>query len=253
MSNESADIYGANSVANALRTLLYLRGREYVRLTEVSGHLGVARSTAHRVLTTLRTHGFVEQEPDGRRYRLGPALTSLARGIADERTLIRIARPHLQTLRDAARETSNLLVLDGPDCFFLNGVEGPRTLRVAPRTGDHLPAYTTAGGKALLAELTPEQLRERYPRGITPLTPNTVPDLDLLVADLAECRARGYALNLAESIRDVHAVGVPVRDRYGICVAAVTVSAPSTRLDRTRAAELFRLLEQAASGIAKEL
>jgi len=260
MSNESADVYGANSdvygansVANALRTLLFLRGREYVRLTEVSDHLGVARSTAHRLLATLRTHGFVEQEPAGRRYRLGPALTTLARGIADERALIRIARPHLQALRDAARETANLLVLDGPDCFFLDGVEGPRTLRVAQRTGDHLPAYTTAGGKVLLAELTLDQVREHYPRGVTPLTPETVPDLDSLAADLAECRSRGYALNFSESVAEVHAIGVPVRDHHGVCVAAVTVAAPSTRLGHTEAAELFPLLERAASDITKEL
>jgi DNA-binding IclR family transcriptional regulator len=253
MSNEARDVYGASSAANALRILLYMRGRESVRLVDVSDHLGVARSTAHRLLSTLRVHGFVEQEPGGRRYRLGPALISLARGIVDERALIRTARPHLEALRDAAEETSNLLILDGPDSFFLDGVEGPRTLRVAPRTGDHVPAHATAGGKALLSELPPEEVRKRYPHGVARLTPATLPDMDTLATDLAACRKRGYALNFAESVRDVHAVGVPVRDRYGVCVAAVTVSAPSTRLDHTRAADLLPLLRRTADGITARL
>ncbi|HEV7933964.1 MAG TPA: IclR family transcriptional regulator [Actinomadura sp.] len=253
MSNESRDVYGASSAANALRTLLYMRGRDSVRVVDVSGHLGVARSTAHRLLSTLRVHGFVEQEPGGRRYRLGPALISLARGVTDERALIRTARPYLEALRDAAEETSNLLVLDGPDSFFLDGVEGPRTLRVAPRTGDHVPAHATAGGKALLCELPPEEVRNRYAHGVARLTPATLPDLDMLAADLAACKERGYALNFAESVSDVHAVGMPVRDRYGVYVAAVTVSAPSTRLDYARVADLLPLLRQAVEGITAEL
>lgn len=249
----SGDVYGTSSVGNALRTLLFLRGRESVRLTDISDHLEVARSTAHRLLSTLREYGFVEQEPGGRRYRLGPALLGLARGVADERALIRAARPHLEELRDAARETTNLLVLDGPDSFFLDGVDGPHPLRVAPRTGDHVPAYATAGGKALLAELPPEAVRMRYPHGIARLTPATLPDLDALHADLLLCRERGYALNLEESVSDVHGIGAAVRDRSGVCVAAVTVSAPSTRLDRTRAAELAPLLGRTAAAVSAGL
>lgn len=241
--------YGANSVAYALRTLLYLRGQEAVRLTDLSDHLGVARSTAHRLLSTLREYGFVEQEAGGRKYRLGPALIGLARGLADERALIRTARPHLEALRDAAGETSNLLVLDGPDVFFLDGVEGQHTLRVAPRTGDHVPAYATAGGKAMLAELPPEAVRLRYPAGLARLTRTTLPGPEALAADLAITRERGYALNLDESVSGVRGVGLPVRDGAGTCVAAVTVSAPSTRLETGRVPDLVPLLRKTADGI----
>ncbi|WP_069812348.1 IclR family transcriptional regulator [Streptomyces sp. TP-A0874] len=253
MSNNEKRGESASSVAHALRTLLYLRGQEAVRLTDVSEHLGVARSTAHRLLTTLREHGFVEQEPGGRRYRLGPALLGLARGLAEERALIRIARPHLESLRDAADETSNLLVLDGPDAFFLDGVDGTQPLRVVPRTGDHVPAYSTAGGKAILAELPPEAVRLRYPSGLTRLTPATLPDLDALAADLALTRERGYALNFDESVVEVHGAAVPVRDRHGAAIAAVTVSAPSTRLDHARAAALAPLLRSTADAISAQL
>ncbi|WEV23788.1 IclR family transcriptional regulator [Streptomyces sp. 71268] len=255
------DVYGASSVANALRTLVYLGGRDTVRVTDVSEYLGVARSTAHRLLSTLRGHGFVEQVPDGRQYRLGPALLGLAHGRAavesrrriGTRELVRIAHPHLERLRDAAAETSNLLQLDGPDAVFLDGVEGPHPLRVAPRTGDRLPAYTTAGGKAQLAELPWETVRMTYAQGLEQLTPTTVRDLPALERDLAACRGRGYALNIDESVTDVHGIGVGVRDRDGVCVAAVTISAPSTRLGAARAADLAPLLHTAAEAIGAEL
>ncbi|WP_256215825.1 IclR family transcriptional regulator [Streptomyces sp. Ag109_O5-10] len=162
-------------------------------------------------------------------------------------------RSHLEALRDATRETANLLVLDGPDAFFLDGLEGPRTLRVAPRTGDHLAAYGAAGGKALLAELPPEAVRMRYPQGLGRLTDHTLPDVDALLADLAVCRARGYALNFDESVTEVHAVGVPVRDSAGLCVAAITVSAPGTRLGHADVEGLLPPLRKAASGIAADL
>lgn len=261
MSNSSGDVYGANSVANALRTLVYLGGRDTARVTDVSDHLQVARSTAHRLLSTLRGHGFVEQVPGGRQYRLGPVLLGLAQGreaVESRRRiavhdLVRAARPRLEAVRDAAAETTNLLQLDGPDSLFLDGVEGPHPLRVAPRTGDRVPAYATAGGKAQLAELPPQAVRILYAAGLTPLTPATLDSADALEKDLAAVRERGYALNLDESVADVHGIGVPLRDRHGVCVAAVTVSAPSTRLDAARAAELAPLLRRTADAITREL
>jgi DNA-binding IclR family transcriptional regulator len=247
------DAYAASSVDNALRTLVFLRGHQSARVTDISDHLGVARSTAHRLLTTLRGHGFVEQEPGGRRYRLGPVLLGLTRGPVDEPTLVQVAHCHLARLRDDAGETTNLLVLDGPDSRFADGAEGPHPLRVGTRTGDRVPAYGTAGGKALLSELSPEAARTRYRRGLPALTSATLPDVDALIADLALTRARGYALNFDESVTGVHGVGVPVRDRFGTCVAAVTIAAPSIRLDLARAAELAVPLRRTAERIGAEL
>ncbi|NGO70363.1 IclR family transcriptional regulator [Streptomyces boncukensis] len=250
---DPADAYGASSVANALRTLVYLREREPARLTEVSDYLGVARSTAHRLLSTLRGHGFVEQEPGTRRYRLGPVLLGLARRTVDERTLVRVARPHLERLRDESGETANLLVLDGPDVHFVDGVDGTQPLRVAPRTGDRLPAYGTAGGKALLARLPPDAVRLRYASGLARLTPATLPGLADLEAELARARERGFTLNIDESVADVHAVGAAVYDAYGAGVGALTISAPSTRMGAARAVALAPLVQRAADAVTRDL
>lgn len=253
MRNKGVDAYGSRSVANALHALVLLGARRPVRLTDVSARLGVAPSTAHRLLATLRAHGFAEQEPGGRRYRAGPALLALARGEFDQRSLLRAARAELDRLRDESGETANLLTLDGPDAFFLDGAEARRTLRVAPRTGDHVPAYGTAGGKVLLAQLPADVVRMRYPDGLRPLTPLTRADLPALLRDLAVCRRTGHALNLGESVLDVHAVAVAVPAPDGPSTASLTVSAPSTRLTRARALALVPLLKERASALAARL
>jgi DNA-binding IclR family transcriptional regulator len=243
----------SDSVSNALRVLLLLRDRESVRVTDVSAHLDVAPSTAHRLLSALRAQGFVDQEVGSRRYRLGLTLLTMAREALSDRTLPRLARPHLERLSAQVNETANLLVLEGPEVLFVDGVEGRHTLRVAPRTGDRIPAFTAAGGKALLAELPPERVRVRYPHGLPELTPSTITNFDALLADLARSKARGYALNLDESVTDVHAVGVVVRDRHGGPLAALTVSAPASRLDRARGGELAPLLRSTATAITASL
>jgi DNA-binding IclR family transcriptional regulator len=244
---------GTDSVRNALRVLLLLRDRGSARVTDVSAHLGVAPSTAHRLLSTLRAEGFVDQEPGSRRYRLGLTLLTMAREALTDRTLPRLARPHLERLCAEVNETVNLLVLDAAEAMFVDGVEGRHALRVAPRTGDRIPAFTAAGGKVLLAELDEEQVRTLHARGLPRVTEATITDVDELLADLRRSRTRGYALNLSESVPDVHAVGVVVRDRCGGPLAALTVSAPASRLGRARARELAPLLQRTSTEITAGL
>lgn len=255
MSNNwpSGERVATDSVSNALRTLVLLRDRGSVRVTDVSNYLGVARSTAHRVLSTLRLHGFVDQEATTREYRYGPVLRSLTRQPASDQDVARAAHPHLRRLSAEVNETTNLLVLDGPDVLFIDGVEGGHPLRVAPRTGDRVSAYAAAAGKVLLAELTTQQLRARYPHGPDPLTAATLPTMEALLTDLGKARASGHGLNLAESVSGVHAVGVAIRDEGGAALAAVTISGPSSRLTRGTIKQLVPPLRTTATRISTAL
>lgn len=248
-----SDAYGIDSVSNALRALLYLRDREQVRVSDLSAHLGVAVSTAHRLLATLRANNFVEQVPGAHTYRLSPLMGTFSHVSPDRSTLVRVARPALVRLCQKAGETANLLVLEGPSVRFIDGVETMKPLRVAPRTGDHLPAHCTAGGKAMLSLLPPEQVRVLLGRKLSRLTGQSIGTHAALRKELAETRERGYAINLHESVVDVAGVGVPVLDRRGRCVAAVTVSGPASRIDQDTAASLSPLLRAAAQHITARL
>jgi hypothetical protein len=145
--------YPIASVDKALRLLMLFREQTRVRLSEASEHLGVAHSTAHRLLAMLAYHGFVRQERDSRAYVAGPALVEI--GLAAIRQMdIRLhARPVLEDLAASFAETAHLAVLEGASVRYLDAVESSRALRVAARTGATLPANCTASGKAMLAVL----------------------------------------------------------------------------------------------------
>ena len=243
----SAPAYPIASVDNALRLLMMFRGQPRVRLSEASEYLGVAHSTAHRLMAMLAYHGFVRQEPESRAYTAGPALVEI--GLAAVRELdIRLhARPVLEQLAAARGETVHLAVLEGGNVRYLDAVESPRALRVASRTGTALAANCTASGKALLAQLPADEAAALIggPGPLPALTGRSITDRARLRAELARVRARGCAVNVEESEEGVASVAVAVRGLRQ--PAALVVSAPVSRMtEQAVERTMATLREQAA-------
>ena len=209
--------YPIASVDNALRLLMLFRDTPRVRLSEASEHLGVAHSTAHRLMAMLAYHGFVRQEPGSRAYVAGPALVEI--GLAAVRELdIRLhARPVLESLAASLGETVHLAVLEGGNVRYLDAVESPRALRVASRTGSALAANCTASGKAMLAELPDAEVSAIFAGQdtLSALTGRSITSCARLLAELREVRARGCAVNVEESEEGVASVAVAVRGPPG--------------------------------------
>lgn len=227
--------YPIESVDNALRLLLEFREREGFGVSEAGEHLGVAPSTAHRLLSMLQYRGFAVQDEDSRTYRPGPALIEIGLKAVRDMSLLRQARPVIERLSELLGETVHLLVRETADVRFVDGVESARALRVTSRTGLLLPAHCTAGGKALLAGLDPAALRELYPSPTLPgLTARSVSRRTDLERELVTVRERGFATNVGESEDDVTAVGVAVRDHRGRQRAAIAVALPSVRASGER-------------------
>ncbi len=228
--------YPIASVDSALRLLKLFRDTPRVRLSEASEHLGVAHSTAHRLMAMLAYHGFVRQEPGSRAYVAGPALVEI--GLAAVRELdIRLhARPVLESLAASLGETVHLVVLEGGNVRYLDAVESPRALRVAARTGSALAANCTASGKALLAELSDAEVTAIFAGrdALAALTGRSITSCARLLAELRQVRARGYAVNIEESEEGVASVAVAVRGPRGAPsaapAAALAVSGPVARM-----------------------
>jgi len=241
--------YPIASVDNALRLLMLFRGEPRVRLSDASEHLGVAHSTAHRLMAMLAYHGFVRQEPDSRAYVAGPALVEIGLAAVRQLDIRRHARPVLEGLAGSLGETVHLAVLEGGNVRYLDAVESARALRVAARTGSALAANCTASGKALLAALPDQELtvllRGRKP--LTALTTRSITARSRLLAELRDVRARGYAVNLEESEEGVASVAVAVRGPQQDPVAALVVSAPVSRMTAAEARRVAaELLDRAA-------
>src|ERR1700761_1001677 len=253
ISNMSKDSVQNDSVSKSLRILQLLACHESMRVTELSRELDVAPSTAHRLLNIMRSHDFVEQDAASPRYRLGPAALKLGRHTHGQANLLPVSHPHLVRLSADLDETVNLVVLDGPDALFLDGVQSRQPLRVATRTGARLPAYATAGGKVLLAHMPYQSLRSLYPDDLRRVTRFTLPDVEALRYDLQKVRERGYALNLGEHLTEFYAIGVPVCGEEGWPVAAVTAAGPVTRWNRRALRALAPVLTRTAAEITQDL
>jgi DNA-binding IclR family transcriptional regulator len=254
---QAAPAYPIASVDNALRLLVLFRDRPRVRLSEASEYLGVAHSTAHRLMAMLAFHGFVRQEADSRAYVAGPVLTEI--GLAAVRELdIRLhARPALEQLAAALGETVHLAVLEGDSVRYLDAVESPRALRVAARTGTTLAANCTASGKALLAELPDAQVTALFDGpagpGLTGLTGRSITGLPQLLAELGRVRARGCAVNVEESEEGVASVAVAVHGPRLAPAAALAVSGPVSRMTGEVIGRIEAALRERASWLAAQL
>lgn len=177
------------SVDRALDVLeVLVRGEGPVGVGEIAAATGLAQGTAHRLLRSLQERGYVRHDAS-RKYSLGAAAFLL--GDAAQRSLARIARPHLTALVALSGETSNLAVLEGDDVAYLAQVPSPHTLRMFAEVGRHVPPHSTAVGKVLLSAMPRERaVAILGRRGLAPMTPHTITGLPALFDELDTTRAR---------------------------------------------------------------
>ncbi len=245
--------YPIESVDNALKLVLTLMDRPALAVSEAGELLEVAPSTAHRLLSTLQYRGFVEQDPVTRLYRSGPVLLKLGLTAVRNLDLRRRARPVIERLSAEVGETVNLVILQGSELLFIDCVEGPSIVRVGSRMGMLLPAHCTAGGKALLSTLTPEELRELYPRSrLQEMTTNSFTQRSQLEEELAEIRDRGYATNFEESENGLVAIAAPICDQQGRALGAVAVAAPTGRITAEQTEHVGAAVQRAAVEISED-
>lgn len=244
---QNAPRYAIASVDNALILLQTVMREGVVRVGAAAAELGVAKSTAHRLLAQLAHRGFVVQAPD-RSYVPGPALSGLAatQDVADR--LVDVALPHLQALCGKVNETVHLMVLDGAEVRFVRSVESSQALRVGSREGIRLPARLTPGGLALLATL-PQREVER----LHPALRQGSEDAVRLLSQLATTRKAGYGLNYEATETGLTAISVALTTDESLPHAAVAVSAPTVRLRRSQILTLLPDLQACCRRIESDL
>jgi IclR family transcriptional regulator, acetate operon repressor len=224
----NGDASPLGSVDKALQLLLLLRSERALSVKDAAQHLGVAPSTAHRLLTALAHRGFAAQDSQ-RRYFPGPSLGEVMTAPLSVSRLREVARVPLSTLHDAVGETVQLMILRGGNIQFVDGIEGHLALRVGVRVGDLMPAYCSAGGKAILAELNPADLEQLYRAGLPPWPTSRFRTVAEVKRHLAQARRAGFGTNIEETERGVVGLGVSIHSTAGVPIAAVTVALPSAR------------------------
>ncbi|GAA2479437.1 hypothetical protein GCM10010406_14550 [Streptomyces thermolineatus] len=244
--------YAIASVDHALRTAAMLQLEGGLTVSQVAERLGVARSTAHRLLAMLVYRDFAVQD-ENRVYHAGPVLELAAHSRSQVSLLRAAALPHLRRLVDLLNETANLSIRTGDTVRFIASVECTQALRVGSREGMVFPAHRTTAGLLLLAGLTDSELDEVYAPERHLDRPGDRPDPAVLRTELARVGRSGFAVNQERSERGLVAVGVPVRGRDGTAQAGLSVSMPGVRYEPRRLESLVATLEAAARALEADL
>ncbi|HEX3780811.1 MAG TPA: IclR family transcriptional regulator [Pseudonocardiaceae bacterium] len=254
-SDEHADA-GRNrsmSVRRALGLLLFVGEQDNPRgvsLKEVATELDLNKSTALRLFEPLVDYGFITQDEETGRFRLGSRVVSLGQSFLSRMDLRTVAHPALRSLMTDTGETVHLVIYDHPDVVYVDKVESPNIVHMRSEIGKRMPAYSTATGKAFLAHLSPAQVADAIARGLPRRTASTITTEQALLAALDEVRARGWAVDNVENEDGVRCVGAPILDHLGTVVAALSVSGPTMRVTEDRVPELGEQVKAAARAIS---
>ncbi|HKW78106.1 MAG TPA: IclR family transcriptional regulator [Candidatus Limnocylindria bacterium] len=224
-----------------------------VSITALAARTGLHVSTVHRLLSTLLRRGYVRQNAETSRYYAGAKLATLAEGRSRYGEMRFRARPILRAITDQTRETANLVVLDDLAAVYIETVPSPQVVRLFTAVGNRVPLHATGAGKCLLASLPTvkrDALLDRLE--LRPYTPHTIVEPAALRRALDEARERGFTIDDEEYDEGVRCVAVPVGGMSD-AMAAISVSAPSSRMTRQRCLELVPALRRSAAELAGAL
>jgi DNA-binding IclR family transcriptional regulator len=240
----------------ALRVLmLFSPERPDWGVTDVSREVEMPKSTVHRILRVLEQHGFLVQDPESRRFRLGLAVLELGRRAQESIEIRRIALP---IMRDVAAKTGETVLLQvvAPELdrvVCIERVQARQGLRLILEVGASAPLYAGCSSKVLLAYMPEEAIDEVLRGNLAPITHRTVIDPEQIREDLAEIRALAYAISFEETDDGVAGVSVPICDHRDRVIAGLSVSGPITRINQSTIDEFIPVAVEGARQIAANL
>lgn len=227
------------SVERALDVLMcFTKETPELTMTQISECVGINKSTVHRLLATLEGKRFVERDADTGIYRPGIRLLQLAFLTLEQNDLRRLAAPLLNKLCEQYLENVNLTVLDDTDVVYLEVIESPQRVKLAAASGQRLPAFCTASGKAILAFMKKEDVISILERGMPRYTKNTILDQEKYFENIRIARERGFAISEQEFEEGINAIAAPILTSNGKPIASISIAGPAYRLSRDRMMEI---------------
>jgi IclR family acetate operon transcriptional repressor len=227
---------------------------EGMTLTSIAESVGLAPSTAHRLLTTLQQERYVRFDPERRLWSVGVQTFVAGSAFLKTRNLVGVARPYMRALMEESRETVNLAVQDDHEAMYVYQIERPQTARALARPGARVPLHCSGVGKALLSAKTDGEMEKLLPKdGIRRLTANTIVSRSALRQDIASIRERGFAIDDQEHAIGLRCVAAPVFDELREPIAAISISGPAARISEENIQRLGELARQKAEKITAKL
>ncbi len=221
-------------------------------VTEISKRLGLSKGVVHRILTSLRSRGFVDVHPETRRYSLGPATLALGLTHLQGIEVRELSRPVMRRLSREFRETATLSIRNGWSRIYIDQVVPPREVIMTVRLGHPFPLHAGGSSKVLLAALPEDDQDEYLAQPLAAVTRATVTDPDELRRQLVRIRKDGYAVTYGERQRDAGSAAAAILDHTGTGVAAISACGPAQRF-RKKAKEAAPAVRDAAMEISQRM
>jgi DNA-binding IclR family transcriptional regulator len=242
------------SADRALAIIELVADRGTARFQDILNDLSLARSSAHALLRTLVSTGWLQHNPQTRMYSLGLRAWQIGQKYNGNRGLAEIALPHMDMLAKTVGETVQLARLDGIENVYLAISDSPHPFRLASSVGMRLHSHATALGKALLSQLDPEEAHRRLTAVILPrFTERTITDPTALLDEIDRTRRLGFSTDEGEYLDGTRCVAVPLINDGAELIAALSVTAPSMRSGENWPEPVLAELRTTATTIRSEL
>ncbi|HEX7465110.1 MAG TPA: IclR family transcriptional regulator [Usitatibacter sp.] len=243
-----------SSVANSIRLTKAFSEDEYeMGISALATRLGLAKSTVHRLATTLVEYDILEQNRETGKYRLGLALFELGTMVRRKMDTNSGAQVQIHALADETGETVQLAILDHLSVLYIRIRESRQAVRMSSGLGSRAPAHCTGVGKALIAFQPPEIVQQIIDNGLKRYTQGTITDPEKLRAELATIRQKGYAIDDEEIEVGLRCIAAPIRDHSGQVTAAISVAAPVQRMTKKNLQATIPSVVAAAEAISRRL
>ncbi|MCM3691119.1 IclR family transcriptional regulator [Neobacillus niacini] len=223
-------------------------------VTEIANQIDINKSSVFRTLSTLVQYGYIEQDRETGKYKLGYKFLDISSKLLDSIDIRAEAKPFLEELENKTNEVIHLVVYDQGEVVYIEKLEGTETLRTHSKVGKRAPMHCTSVGKAILAHLPENDVFSILNRkGMPYHTDHTITSIEAILQELKQIRQRGYALDLEENEYGITCIAAPVFDHLGKVVAAVSISGPTTRMTKERITQLGPIMIQTSQQLSARL
>lgn len=243
------------AVERALRILdLFDEYSTELKITEISNRMQLKKSTVHSLLKTLQKYGYIQQDTETGKYKLGLKLFERGNMAIRNFDIRTVARKYFLDLSKKTGHTVHLVVLDGKEGVYIDKIEGTSANVIYSGVGRKAPIHSTGVGKALVAFKTQEEL-EKLLEGydFEKRTANTITNHQDFLEEAKKIQQQGYSFDKEENEPGISCIAVPIRNFSGEVIAAFSISMPTPQLDEEQTNRIIPMMKQAANSISKEL
>lgn len=233
---------------------LFMATYPELSIKEISDHLGLSKSTVHGIIKTLEHRGYLQQNSDNQKYRLGVRLFELGNFVGKHLDIGNISRPVIHKLVEELNETVHLTVFERDEVIYIEKLEGSRALTIYSHIGKRAPIYCTGVGKAILAHQNEDEVDRLLSKSdLKPFTDFTLTNIEDIKNHLATVRGQGYAIDDEEIELGLKCIAAPIFNHQGKVVSSISCAAPKMRLDEEKLPKVIAGIKGAAAEISRQL